>query len=54
MVPAVSRRTEPFDYDQRVFELKMDGFRASAFIEATKGELLLACRLTEVLDSAVR
>ena len=36
----LSRRTEPFDSDQFIFELKVDGFRALAHIEAGKGELI--------------
>src|SRR5499426_2395262 len=36
----LSRRTEPFDSDQFIFELKIDGFRALAHIEAGKGELV--------------
>jgi ATP-dependent DNA ligase len=35
-----SRRTEPFDSDQHIFELKIDGFRALAHIEAGEGELI--------------
>ena len=30
----LSRRREPFDSDQFIFELKIDGFRALAHIEA--------------------
>jgi len=36
----LSRRLEPVDSDQFVFELKIDGFRALAHIEAGKGELI--------------
>ena len=36
----LSRRAEPFDSDQHIFELKIDGFRALAFIEDGKGELI--------------
>ena len=36
----LSRRKDPFDSDQHVFELKIDGFRALAFVEARKGELI--------------
>src|SRR5262245_21066922 len=36
----LSRRTEPFDSDQFIFELKVDGFRALAHIETGKGELI--------------
>jgi ATP-dependent DNA ligase len=36
----LSRRAEPFDSDQHIFELKIDGFRALAHIEAGKGELI--------------
>jgi bifunctional non-homologous end joining protein LigD len=36
----LSRRAEPFDSDQHIFELKIDGFPALAFIEAGKGELV--------------
>src|SRR5262252_4634858 len=36
----LSRRTEPFDSDQFIFELKIDGFRALAYIEASRGELI--------------
>src|SRR5262245_12088594 len=36
----LSRRAEPFDSDQHIFELKIDGFRALAFIECGKGELV--------------
>jgi len=30
----LSRRLEPFDSDQFIYELKIDGFRALAHIEA--------------------
>ena len=36
----LSRRPEPFDSDQHVFELKIDGFRALAHIEPGRGELI--------------
>jgi len=36
----LSRRPEPFDSDQFIYELKVDGFRALAHIEAGKGELI--------------
>jgi hypothetical protein len=36
----LSRRVEPFDSDQFVFELKVDGFRALAHIDAGRGELI--------------
>src|SRR5262245_27736955 len=36
----LSRRTEPFDSDQHIFELKIDGFRALAHIDAGKAELV--------------
>src|SRR5262249_35324233 len=36
----LSRRNEPFDSDQHAFELKVDGFRALAFVEGGKGELV--------------
>jgi bifunctional non-homologous end joining protein LigD len=36
----LSRRSEPFDSDQFIFELKVDGFRALAHIEAGKGGLI--------------
>ena len=36
----LSRRIEPFDSDQFIFELKVDGFRALAHIEAGYGELI--------------
>jgi bifunctional non-homologous end joining protein LigD len=36
----LSRRTQPFDSDQHIFELKIDGFRALAHIQAGKGELI--------------
>ena len=39
-----SRRIEPFDSDQYIFELKIDGFRALAHIETGKGELRRLCR----------
>jgi ATP-dependent DNA ligase len=35
----LSRRIDPFDSDQFIFELKIDGFRALAHIENGKGEL---------------
>jgi bifunctional non-homologous end joining protein LigD len=36
----LSRRLEPFDSDQFIFELKIDGFRALAHIEAGEGKLI--------------
>jgi len=36
----LSRRSEAFDSDQFVFELKIDGFRALAHIQDGKGELV--------------
>jgi bifunctional non-homologous end joining protein LigD len=36
----LSRRKEPFDSDQFIYELKIDGFRALAHIEAGNGELI--------------
>jgi bifunctional non-homologous end joining protein LigD len=36
----LSRRAEPFDSDQHIFELKIDGFRALAHIEDGNGELI--------------
>src|SRR5215472_15431023 len=36
----LSRRSEPLDSDQFIYELKIDGFRALAHIEAGKGELI--------------
>jgi len=36
----LSRRAEPFDSDQFVFELNVDGFPALAHMEAGKGELI--------------
>jgi bifunctional non-homologous end joining protein LigD len=36
----LSRRKEPFDSDEFLFELKIDGFRALAHIENGKGELI--------------
>ena len=36
----LSRRAEPFDSNEHIFELKIDGFRALAFIESGKGELV--------------
>jgi bifunctional non-homologous end joining protein LigD len=36
----LSRRAEPFDSDQFIYELKIDGFRALAHIQAGKGELI--------------
>jgi bifunctional non-homologous end joining protein LigD len=35
----LSRRLEPFDSDQFIFELKVDGFRALAHIDAGEGQL---------------
>ena len=36
----LSRRAEPFDSDQHIFELKIDGFRALAHIDAGQGQLI--------------
>jgi bifunctional non-homologous end joining protein LigD len=36
----LSRRPQPFDSDQFIFELKIDGFRALAHIEGGRGELV--------------
>jgi bifunctional non-homologous end joining protein LigD len=36
----LSYRIEPFDSDQSIFELKIDGFRALAYIEAGRGEMI--------------
>ena len=36
----LSRRSEPFDSDEFVYELKVDGFRALAHLEGGKGELI--------------
>jgi ATP-dependent DNA ligase len=36
----LSRRSEPFDSDQFIYELKVDGFRALAHIHAGKGALI--------------
>src|SRR5262245_11801540 len=36
----LSRRIEPFDSDQFIFELKIDGFRSLAYIENGKCELV--------------
>src|SRR5262249_14856885 len=36
----LSRRKEPFDSDEFLFELKINGFRALAHIEVGKGELI--------------
>jgi bifunctional non-homologous end joining protein LigD len=36
----LSRRSEPFDSDQHIFELKIDGFRALARIDGGQAELI--------------
>src|SRR5213594_150548 len=36
----LSRRTEPFDSDQFIYELKIDGFRALACLQDRRGELV--------------
>jgi bifunctional non-homologous end joining protein LigD len=36
----LSRRAEPFDSDDFIFELKIDGFRALAHIDAGQGQLI--------------
>ena len=38
----LSRRSEPFDSDDYIFELKLDGFRSLAYIE--KGQCDLVSR----------
>jgi ATP-dependent DNA ligase len=35
-----SRRPEPFDSDEFLYELKIDGFRALAYVQDGKGELI--------------
>src|SRR5881396_3316638 len=36
----LSRRAEPFDSDEFVYELKVDGFRALAHVQDGRGELI--------------
>ena len=36
----LSRRNEPFDSDQFIFELKIDGFRSLAYIENGQCDLV--------------
>src|SRR5262249_22344032 len=36
----LSRRSQPFDSDDYIFELKIDGFRALAHVEAGQGQLI--------------
>src|SRR5437867_2499418 len=36
----LSRRSEPFDSDEFIYELKIDGFRALARIAGGRGELV--------------
>jgi hypothetical protein len=36
----LSRRSEPFDSDEFVYELKIDGFRALAHVQNGQGELI--------------
>src|SRR5215470_15029137 len=36
----LSRRPEPFDSDQFIYELKIDGFRALAHLHDGRGELV--------------
>jgi bifunctional non-homologous end joining protein LigD len=36
----LSRRAEPFDSDDFIYELKIDGFRALAYIQNGRGELI--------------
>lgn len=36
----LSRRSEPFDSDQFIYELKIDGFRALAHLQDGRGELV--------------
>jgi len=40
----LSRRPEPFDSDEYLYELKIDGFRALAHVSENKGELILSQR----------
>jgi len=42
----LSRRIGPFDSDQFIFELKINGFRALAHIEEGTGELISRKRNT--------
>jgi len=44
----LSRRTEPFDSGQFIYELKIDGFRALARIEAGQGQLISATETCSV------
>ena len=37
---AMRRRSQPFDSDQFIYELKIDGFRALAHIEGGQGQLI--------------
>jgi ATP-dependent DNA ligase len=36
----LSRRSEPFDSDDFIYELKIDGFRALAHVQEDRGELI--------------
>src|SRR5438034_10909474 len=36
----LSRRAEPFDSDEFIYELKIDGFRALAHVQDGRGELI--------------
>ena len=36
----LSRRSEPFDSDEFIYELKIDGFRALAHLQEGRGELV--------------
>jgi hypothetical protein len=36
----LSRRADPFDSDLYTYELKVDGFRALAYLEDGRGELV--------------
>jgi bifunctional non-homologous end joining protein LigD len=36
----LSRRSQPFDSDEFIFELKVDGFRAFAYLENGQGQLI--------------
>jgi bifunctional non-homologous end joining protein LigD len=36
----LSRRSQPFDSDQFIYELRIDGFRALAYTETGRGELI--------------
>jgi ATP-dependent DNA ligase len=36
----LTRRPEPFDYAERIVKLKLDGFRALAYLENSEGRLV--------------